>query len=147
MITSLLAEINSALVVNNLEEVQPLRMELYGGTMIKDGESDLQAWISYLTQRAKRLEYLGKKVGEEELIAIFLKGLHPIFQPLQVHFAIPGACSDKWDKVVAIVRKFAATPVVAVELAKLKSSSSHTLFPAAIKETTLQSMVKKWNNI
>ena len=63
---------------------------------------------------------LGKPVADEELIAIFLKGLHPIFQPVQVHFAIPGTLPKKWDDVINIIRKFAATPVVAVELAKLK---------------------------
>ena len=55
------------------------------------------------------------------MISIFLKGLHPVFQPLQVHFSIPGNLPAKFDELVAIIRKFAATPTMAVELAKLKS--------------------------
>ena len=45
LIQSLLAEINAALLINNAEEVQPLRLELYGATMVKDGNSDLQSYI------------------------------------------------------------------------------------------------------
>ena len=68
---------------------------------------------------------------EAELTSIFLKGLHPDFQPLQVHFAIPGTLPNKFEAVIEIVRKYAATPVVALELAKLKSSGlSQHMFPA-----------------
>ena len=50
-IHSLLTEISLALVLNSAEEVQPLRLELYGATMIKDGNSDLQTYIVYLLER------------------------------------------------------------------------------------------------
>ena len=71
----LLAEISHALVVNNLEEVQPLRLELYGASMVKDCGSDLQTWISFVTERTRKLN---KPVLDEEQVAIFLKGLHPV---------------------------------------------------------------------
>jgi hypothetical protein len=129
-IHSLLVEINAALTVNSAEEIQPLRLELYGVTMQKDCSSDLQTYIAYLMQRQKKLAVLGKPIDDDELISIFLKGLHPLFQPLQVHFAIPGSCPTKFDTLVGIVRKFSATPVVASELAKLKSGGvSQNMFP------------------
>jgi hypothetical protein len=116
--STLLKEISHALVVNNLEEVQPLRLELYGASMLKDCGSDLQVWISFMMERTKKLEFLEKPVEEEEQVAIFLKGLHPTpFQQLQVYFAIPGNLPETFDAAVSIVRKFAATPVIAAELA------------------------------
>ena len=44
MLASLMTEINAALLINSAEEVQPLRLELYGATMQKDGNSDLQSY-------------------------------------------------------------------------------------------------------
>ena len=76
-IHSLLAEINAALLVNSAEDVQPLRLELYGATMQKDCNSDLQTYIAYLLQRSKKLAFHHKPVEDAELISIFLKGLHP----------------------------------------------------------------------
>jgi hypothetical protein len=111
MIPLLLKEIAHALVVNNLEEVQPLRLELYGATMQKDCNSDLQLWINFIVERARKLTFLKKTVPEEELVGIFLKGLHPIvFQQLQVYFAIPGQLPATLEKATAITRKFAANP-------------------------------------
>jgi hypothetical protein len=131
-IHSLLAEISAALLVNSAEEVQPLRLELYGATMQKDCNSDLQTYIAYILQREKKLAFHKKPVEDSELIGIFLKGLHPVFQPLQVHFAIPNTLPNKFEAVVEIVRKYSATPVVAAELAKLKSNGlSQHMFPAA----------------
>jgi len=133
-IHALLKEINAALTVNSAEEIQPLRLELYGASMQKDCNSDLQTFIAYLLQRQKKLAVLGKPVDDEELISVFLKGLHPIFQPLQVHFAIPGTLPHVFEAVVEIVRKFSATPAVASDLAKLKSSGvSQHMFPAATR--------------
>jgi hypothetical protein len=129
-IATLLTNIGHALVVNNSEEVQPLKVELWSATMQKDAGSDLQAWVNYIEERASKLAFLGKPVDEEDMIAIFLKGLHPVFQQLQVYFAIPDQMPKKFDKAVAVVRRFATTPVVAVELAKLKSAgTSQSMFP------------------
>ena len=130
LIKSLLSEISHAMVVNNLEEVQPLRLELYGATMQKDCGSDLQCWINYILERASKLHFLKKEVPQEELVAIFLKGLHPVpFQQLQVFFAIPGQMPKTFDAVVATARKFASNPAVAQELAKLKSAGmSQSMF-------------------
>ena len=127
---SLLKEISHALVVNNLEEVAPLRLELYGATMQKDAGNDLQTWITFLLERANKLGFLKKPVPEEELVMIFLKGLPALFQQLQVYFAIPGQLPDTFDKAITITRKYAANPNVAAELAKLKSSGmSQNMFP------------------
>ena len=104
--------------------------------MQKEGNSDLQTYIAYLIERQKKLEFLKKKVDDDEMISIFLKGLHPIYQPLQVHFAIPGTLPTKFDDVVAVVRKFSATPTLASELAKLKSSgTTQHMFPVNFVRT------------
>ena len=76
-----MGEINAALLINSAEEVQPLRLELYAATMQKDGNSDLQSYIAYLTHRMKKLASHGKPVEEEEMVSIFLKGLLPVYQP------------------------------------------------------------------
>jgi len=85
-IETLLKEIAASLVVHTLDEVGPLRLELYAASMLKNGNSDLQAYIAYLQMRQRKLA-LKKPVTEDELVSIF-KGLHPLFQPLQVHLAI-----------------------------------------------------------
>ena len=131
MIGSLLAEINAALVVYSAEEIQPLRLELYGATMQKEGNSDLQTYYAYLEQRRRKLAFLQRPVEDAEMMSIFLKGLHPIFQPLQVHFAIPNTMPATFEALVEVVRKFSATPAMAAELAKLKSGGvSQHMFPA-----------------
>jgi hypothetical protein len=61
-IASLLLEIQQALVVNNAEDVPPLMLELYGGTMQKDAGNDLQSWISFLMERVDKLAFLHKVV-------------------------------------------------------------------------------------
>ena len=136
-IASLIEEIRLALLVNIAEDVQPLRLELYAATMTACN-SDLQSYISYLVQRRDKLRFLEVKVPDVEMVHVFLKGLHPTFQPLQVYFAIPGALPDTFDKAVDIVRRFAATPVVHGELIKLKGASiSQTVFAAVAKEKAL----------
>ena len=68
-------------------------------------------------------------------MAIFLKGLHPVFQQLQVYFSIPGNMPTNFDAAVAIVRKFASSPVITMELAKLKTSGlSQAVFTMAAQE-------------
>jgi transposase InsO family protein len=130
LIQSLLTEISHALVVNNLEEVSPLRLELYGGSMQKDCGCDLQLWINFIVERAEKLSFLKKPVEEAELITLFLKGLHPVFNQLQVYFAIPGSLPKTFAGAVSITRKFASNPTVAAELAKLRSSGlSQNMFP------------------
>ena len=108
MLESLFTEIGHALVVTNLEEVPQLRLELYGASMQKDGNNDLQRWINYLMERSSKLQFMGHAVPEPEMVAIFLKGLHPtVFQQLQVYFAIPGNLPSSFDAAAAIVRTFA----------------------------------------
>lgn len=131
MLPVLLKEISHALVVSNAEDVPVLRLELYGGSMQQQG-SDLQAWINFLVERAQKLNFLGHPVPEAELVAIFLKGLHSTFQQLQVYFAVPGQMPTMLETAIMIVRRFAATPVVAAELAKLQSTGlSQTAFSLA----------------
>ena len=144
-IASLLKEINAALLITSAEEIQPLRLEMYGASMQKDCASDLQTFIAYLLTRQKKLAFHKKPVEDDELIAIFLKGLHPVFQSLQVHFAIPGTLPDKFDAVVEIVRKFAATPVVAAELAKLKSNGiSQHMFTVSTDATSNKPLCRQF---
>jgi hypothetical protein len=131
LLHSLLTEISHALVVTGLDEVPTLRLELYGATMQKDAGSELQAWISFVVERADKLEFLKKPVEDAELTAIFLKGLVPTFNQLQVAFAIPGSYPKKFTDAVATTRKFAANPTVAAELDKLKSrGQSQSMFLA-----------------
>jgi len=133
-IAGLLKEIRAALLVNIAEDIQPLRLELYSATMQANG-NDLQAYISFLIQRRNRLLFLEVDIPAGEMVHIFLKGLHSIFQPLQVHFAVPGTLPDTFDKAVEIVRKFAATPVVHGELNKLKSNGlSQNVFATISRE-------------
>ncbi len=129
MIETLLKEIAASLVVGTLDEVGPLRLELYGATMQKDCNSDLQSFIAYLQLRQRKLTFLKKPVDEEELVGIFIQGLHPVFQPLKVHLAI--VQPKKWDEAVEIVRRFASSPAMVTELAKLKSAglSQHRWLP------------------
>ena len=126
----LLTEISHALSVSNAEEVQPLRLELYGATMQKDCGNDLQLWINYIMERGNKLSFLKKSPPQEELVSIFLNGLHPMFNQLQVYFAIPGQLPKTFEAAVFTVRKFAAKPLVAAELAKLKTAGlSQNMFP------------------
>lgn len=130
-IKSLLDEISHTLVVNNMEEVGPLRLELYGGTMEKDGSNDLQLWINFVVERGNKLLFLKKEVPQEELVTIFLKGLHDCFEQLQVYFAIPGQMPKTLEQAVTIVRKHAQSPAMVGRLAKLKAPGlSQNLFPA-----------------
>ena len=132
-IETLLKEIAASLVVNTLDEVGPLRLELYGATMQKDCNSDLQSFIAYLLLRQRKPTFLKKPVDEEELVNIFIQGLHPVFQPLKVHLAITGA--KKWDEAVEIVRRFASSPAMVTELAKIRSAGlSQHMFPMHASE-------------
>ena len=131
LLASLMTEINAALMINSAEEVQPLRLELYAASMQKDGNSDLQSYIAYLTHRLKKLQSHAAAVPEGEAVAIFIHGLHPIYQPLQVHFALPGVMPKTFDAAVDVVRKYSATPAVAAELAKVKAGAmSQHMFAA-----------------
>lgn len=121
-IPGLLKEISHALVINTAEDVQPLRLKVYGANMQKDADNDLQKWIAFLTECNRKLDFLGKPMEEEELVGVFLKGLNPVFNALQIHFAIPKQMPKKFIECVEITRKYAATPLVAAELAKLKAS-------------------------
>lgn len=139
---TLLAEIRSALLVNIAEDVQPLRLELYAASMQRDCNNDLQSFVAYVIQRRDKLLFLKVKVPDEEMALIFLKGLPSIFQPLQVHFAIPGNKPASFDAMVDIVRKFSATPIVAIELNKLKSSGlSQNVFTSVSRPNVNSSSV------
>ena len=121
-IATLMSEIRAALLVNIADDIQPLRLELYGASMQRDCNNDLQTFIAFIIQKRDKLLFLKTEVPDEELIHIFLKGLPSVFQPLQVHFAIPGNDIASFDALVATTRKFACTPIVAAEMAKLKSA-------------------------
>jgi hypothetical protein len=132
LVHSLIREVETALQVHEPNEAQTLRIELYSASMVKDAESDLQLYVSYIQQKQRRLHLYDKALPDEEIIQIFLKGLHPIFNPLQVHFAIPGTCPTTFNAVVETVRKFSCHPVLAPQLAKLKAAGiSQHMFQAA----------------
>ncbi len=134
LIASLLGEIRESLLVNIAEDVQPLRLELYGATMANTG-SDLQSFISFIVTRKDKLSFLDVEIPDEELIAVLLKGLHAVFQPLQVHFAIPGNIPDSFAKTIEIIRKFSASPIVHNELNKLKAVGlSQNIFASVSRE-------------
>ena len=146
MIASLKNEIKASLAVSTLEDVQPLRVDLYsaneyscwrlrdrafrknlftrGSLKAPNCGGDLQSYISYIISRKDKLAFLRSEVPEAELIHIFLKGLTPVFSPIQVHFAIPGTMPDTFDKVVAIVRKFSTNPLVADQIARAKPTAN-----------------------
>ena len=133
-IESLMSEIRNALLVNIAEDIQPLRLELYGATMQACG-SDLQTYIAYIVQRRNKLQFLEVEVPEAEMVHVFLKGLDPVFKALQIHFSIPGQLPSTFDIAVEICRKHAATPAVHAELTKLKGASiSQSVFNAVTKE-------------
>jgi hypothetical protein len=86
--------------------------------------------VSFVSERADKLKFLQKPVEEAELVALFLKGLHPVFNQLQVYFAVPNALPKTFLGAVTITRRFATNPTVAAELAKLKSNGiSQSMFP------------------
>ena len=136
LIGSLMEEIRSALLINISEDIQPLRLEIYAASMQRDCNNDLQTFIAYIVQRRDKLRFLKADVPDSELVFVFLKGLPSIFQPLQVHYAIPGNDVKDFDSLLVTVRKFAGTPIVASELAKLKSAGiSQNVFTATSRAT------------
>jgi hypothetical protein len=144
-IASLMAEIRSALLVNIAEDAQPLRLELYGASMQKDCNNDLQSFIAYIIQRRDKLLFLKIKIPEEELCQLFLKGLPSIFQPLQLHYAIPGNSPATFDALIATTRRFASTPIVTAELAKLKSSGlSQNIFTTISRPSPQQAKEQRY---
>ena len=126
-IASLLKEIASALTVYNTDEVGILRLELFGATMEKCN-SDLQSFISYLQLRQRKLKFLKKSLADEDLVAIFVNGLHPILAPLKMHMRL--ALPTKLEDATAIVLAHCGTPEVKAELLKLKAPGlSQHMFP------------------
>ena len=97
-IASLLKEIASALTVYNTDEVGILRLELFGATMEKCN-SDLQSFISYIQLRQRKLKFLKKALSEEDLVAIFVSGLHPILSPLRSQQSLKTRLPLYWHTV------------------------------------------------
>lgn len=122
-ISSLLREIRSALLVAMADDVQPIRIELYSASMTKEGNCDLQTYISYILLRRDKLKFLGVDIPNAEIAQVFLRGLPSVFQPLQLHYSIPGNAIDKFEDLVDTTRRFASTPVVVAELLRVKSAS------------------------
>jgi len=119
---TLIEELRAALMVNMGEDLQPVRVELYSASMSACG-CDLQAYISYISKRRDKLKFLKIVIPEDELVHIFLKGLPPIYNALQIHFAVPGNLPKTLEEVVIIARKFTQTPHVHSELVKMKGGS------------------------
>lgn len=119
-IIKLLSEIESALMVNAGGSAESLKYEMYGATMINTG-NDLTSFVSFLKHRNEKLAFMNSALPEKEMIHLFVRGLHPVFQPFQVVFGLTGT-PTKFDDVVEAVRKFASTPAMHAELAKLKAT-------------------------
>ena len=137
-IATLLKEIAASLTVNTFDEVNPLRLELYGSSMQKCG-CDLASYIAYIQVRDKKLTFLKKPVPEDELISIFINGLHPVLTPLKIHLRIVDL--KKWDEVIQLVRIHCAGPEVAAELLKLKSAGlSQHMFPMTTTQAPPQAL-------
>ena len=131
---SLLTEIAASLTVYTFDEVNPLRLELYGCTMAKCG-CDLASYIAYMQTRQRKLTFLKKPIPEDELVSIFINGLHPVLTPLKIHLRIVDA--KRWDEVIQLVRMHCAGPEVAAELLKLKSAGlSQHMFPVTTQPQT-----------
>ena len=80
---------------------------------------DLASYIAYMQTRQRKLTFLKKPIPEDELVSIFINGLHPVLTPLKIHLRIVDA--KRWE-VIQLVRMHCAGPEVAAELLKLKSA-------------------------
>jgi len=131
-IPAMLREIQSALMMNLDGDAQTLKCEIYGATMQSTG-NDLQAYVAFIKQRHEKLTFLKSALGQKELAHVFLRGLHPVFQPLVLMMEMAEQRPDSLDAAIEVVRKFASKPAVVVELAKLKTSTQpQNLFTAAV---------------
>ena len=74
-VNALLHELSVALHSDPKEERARLKILLWSGNFEKDGECDLSKFKFFITKCAKRLDALGQKQSDEDLVTIFLKGL------------------------------------------------------------------------
>ena len=88
-IKALIVEIHAALLIDSSEDGQILRVELYSTSMATCG-NDLQSYIASIIQIYDKHSFLKMDVPQAELIHLFLRGLHPIFLPLQLYVVLPG---------------------------------------------------------
>ena len=107
-IETLLKEIKTALLIGCADDTPQLRLDIYGAQMVSCG-NDFQTYIAYVCIRRDKLAFLKSAVADADLVAIFLRGLHIAFQPIQLHFAIPGNQPRTLELALDIVRRFAAT--------------------------------------
>ena len=99
-------------------------MELYGATMAKDGQNDLQTFVCYIKTKRDKLKFLKVDVPQSDLISIFLHGLHPVFQPLKLHYAVKSNRDGRnFDEIIETIRNYSEQPAVIVELTKLRTSN------------------------
>ena len=104
--------------------------------------NDLQSYIASMIQIYDKLSFLKMDVPQAELIHLFLRGLHPIFLPLQLYVVLPGNLPDTFEKVVEIVRKFAIKPPVYAQLSKLKTSGLSQSMFVAVSEQESVALIK-----
>ena len=136
LIESLLGEIASSLTVYTRDEAGPIKLELYAATMEKCN-SDLQTFIAYMQVRQRKLVFLKKALSEEDLVNIFINGLHPVLNQLKFHLRV--TAPKKWDEAVNIVRTNCAIPEMHAELQKLRAPGlSQHMFPLAHAPTAQQ---------
>lgn len=136
-IASLLAEVRATLLINSVEDVQSLRVELCATTMEKCG-NDLQTYISTIIQQRDKLAFLDAEVPQLELVYLFVRALHPVFQTMQLYCAVPGQGPTSFNDAVDMARKYATNPSVYSQLNKLKTSGlSQSMFLAAPDQETV----------
>lgn len=136
-IPEILKEIQNAMCLDLTYDEQTLMQELFSATMPNTG-NDLQSFIAYIKSKRDKVRYLEKEVKEADLVHIFIRGLHPVFAPLQVYYATPVGRPKTLDEAIAVDRNFACTPAVSVELGKLKAPGlSQSVFSVTDQDTPI----------
>lgn len=72
-------------MLDSVDDPHSLKSELYGASMNACG--DLQSSIAYIQVRKEKLTFMGCKFASE-LVHVFARGLHPIFQPMRAEFIV-----------------------------------------------------------
>jgi hypothetical protein len=66
-------------MINLAEDVSPIRLELYGATMQKEGNSDLQTYIAYILERQRKLLFLKKPVDDTQSLFPFFSRVYTLY--------------------------------------------------------------------
>lgn len=120
MLPELLAEISHALVVSNLDEVPALRLELYGASMATTAstfKAGLTLFSSVLRSSLSSLTLCPKR----NYLQFFSRACILLFSSCKSTLPFPATCLLLWIPLCASCASL-QQPVIAMELAKLKSA-------------------------